>query len=209
MPKPPARDRIVALEDELKQRDERIAELRADLDKAEQLVWEMREQVEDADALINSWIEGFEMVQDENGQWTSAEWVKDCSQYRDLYIDLRNKWNKHVALFNAHVAPRNVGRPLGASDGQCADVLKLHKGGRSLRGIAEDTSLGLQTVRTIVAQVERRDRTTVKHLQRIDPDRAAETRWKARKRMRDALPKRINETLAKGRELIKEAKGLK
>jgi hypothetical protein len=30
----------------------------------------------------------------------------------------------------------------------------------------------------------------------------------SRKRVRDGLPKRINETLAKGRELVKEAKGL-
>jgi hypothetical protein len=53
------------------------------------------------------------------------------------------------------------------------------------------------------------DRTTVKHRQRIAPDRAAAARWRARKRTRDALPKRINETLAKGRELVKAAKGLK
>jgi hypothetical protein len=69
-------------------------------------------------------------------------------------------------------------------------VLKLHKAGGSLRGIAEDTSLGLATVRTIVSQKNGTDRTTVKHLERIDPDRAAAARWRARKRTRDALPKR-------------------
>ena len=88
-------------------------------------------------------------------------------------------------------------------------MLKLHKAGGSLRGIAEDTSLGFATVRTIVSQKNGTDRTTVKHLERIDPDRAAAARWRARKRTRDALPKRINETLTKGRELVKEAKGLK
>jgi hypothetical protein len=111
-----------------------------------------------------------------------------------------------VTLFNNTVRPRNVGRPLLASEVQ-SQVLKLHKVGRSLRGIAEDTNLGFQTVRTIVEQGERRDRTTVKHLQRIDPDRLREPAW--RERTRKALPKRVTEALAKGRELVKEARGLK
>jgi hypothetical protein len=49
----------------------------------------------------------------------------------------------------------------------------------------------------------------VKYAQRITPDRTAAARWRARQRTRDGLPKRINETLATGRVLIKEAKGLK
>ena len=44
---------------------------------------------------------------------------------------------------------------------------------------------------------------------RDDPDRAAAVRWRARKRVRDALPKRIATTLEQGRELVKQAKGLK
>ncbi|MBV9529642.1 MAG: hypothetical protein JO283_00875, partial [Bradyrhizobium sp.] len=48
-----------------------------------------------------------------------------------------------------------------------------------------------------------------KHLERIDPDRKLETSWRSRQRTRDALPKRITETLSKGRELVKEARGLK
>jgi hypothetical protein len=46
-------------------------------------------------------------------------------------------------------------------------------------------------------------------LQRIALDRAAVAGWRARKWTRDGLPKRITETLAEGRELVKEAKGLK
>jgi hypothetical protein len=38
-------------------------------------------------------------------------------------------------------------------------------------------NLGLQTVRTIVDQGAGRDRTTVKHLQRIDPARFSEEPW--------------------------------
>ena len=127
----------------------------------------------------------------------------------DKHNALVREWNRFVPEYNAMVRPRNVGRPLAASDAQVAEVLKLHKAGGSLRGIAEDTSLGLATVRTIVSQKDGTDRTTVKHLERIAPDRAAAARWRARKRTRDALPKRINETLAKGRELVKEAKGLR
>ena len=198
-----------SLEDELKQRDARIRELRSDLDKAEALVSEMREQVEDAGALIDSWIEAFEMVQNEDGVW---EWGPYAAAHDDLhsrYMALLRQWNAAVSDFNAVVRRRNVGRPLAASDAQRAQVLKLRKAGRSLRGIAENLSLGLATVRTIVEQGDGRDRTTVKHWQRIDPDRKQEASWRARKRTRDALPKRINETLAKGRELVKEAKGLK
>ena len=48
-----------------------------------------------------------------------------------------------------------------------------------------------------------------KLLERIEVDRKAETAWRARQRMRDALPRKINGTLTRGRELVKEAKGLK
>jgi hypothetical protein len=78
----------------------------------------------------------------------------------------------------------------------------------SLRAIAEETSLTLRTVRTIIGRAQGTDRTTMKHLARIDPDRARAASWKARKRTRDALPKQINESLKTGRELIKAAKGL-
>jgi hypothetical protein len=47
-------------------------------------------------------------------------------------------------------------------------VLKLHRGGASLRAIAEETSLGLRTVRTIVEQKRGSDRTTKKHYGRLD-----------------------------------------
>jgi hypothetical protein len=122
---------------------------------------------------------------------------------------LLRQWNAAVSDFNAVVRRRNVGRPLAASEAQVVEVHKLRKAGRSLRGIAEDLSLGFPTVRTIIEQGDGRDRTTIKHLERIDPDRAAAVRWRARKRTRDGLPKRIDETLTKGRELGKEAKGLR
>ena len=39
-------------------------------------------------------------------------------------------WNRFVPDYNAIVAPRNVGRPLAASEAQVATVLKLHKAGK-------------------------------------------------------------------------------
>jgi hypothetical protein len=122
-------------------------------------------------------------------------------------MKLLRDWNKFVPEYNAVVRPKPVGRRVAASDAQREQVLKLRKGGASLRGIAEEMNLGLQTVRTIIDQKHGTDRTTIKHLKRIDPDRKLEVSWQARERTRKALPKRINETLAKGRELIKAAKG--
>ncbi len=45
-----------------------------------------------------------------------------------------------------------VGRPLAASEAQQATVRKLRKAGKSLRWIAEETALGLNTVRTILVK---------------------------------------------------------
>jgi hypothetical protein len=79
-------------------------------------------------------------------------------------------------------------------------IRKLRKASMSLRAIAQETSLALHTVRTILGKAEGADRTTMKHLARIDPDRARAACWKSRKRTRDALPKQINESLKTGRE---------
>jgi hypothetical protein len=206
LPKAP-QARIAELEDELKQRDARIRELRADLNKADALISEEREHVEEASALISSWIEAFDMVQDENDKWTSGPWVDECMAARRAYRDLVNKWNRFVPDYNATVLKRNVGRPLAASEAQVQEVRKRHKRGESLRAIADETSLGFQTVRTIVDQGAGRDRTTVKHLQRIDPGRFREEPW--RERTRAGLPKRINETLERGAKLMQAAKGLR
>ena len=121
---------------------------------------------------------------------------------------LVREWNKLVRECNGMVAPKQIGRPLNASDAQCAEVLRLRKAGTSLQDIADDTSLSLRTVRTIIGRDERTDRTSLKRLQRVDPDKAALISSRARKRTRDALPKQINHLLAQGASLVKEAKGL-
>ena len=126
----------------------------------------------------------------------------------EKYYALAQRWNKLIPKYNAIVASREIGRPLNASETQCAQVVKLRKAGSSLRDIADDTSLSLRTVRTILGRADRTDRTSIKRLQKVDPDRAALISSRARKRTRDALPKQITQLLAQGAALIKEAKGL-
>ena len=102
----------------------------------------------------------------------------------------------------------STGRPLAASVAQAATVTKMHKAGKSLRGIAEETGLGLSTVRTIVGRINRSDRTTKKRWQRIQLDKTEQAHWKSRKRTGDALPRRAQRVVETGTELVKEAKGL-
>jgi predicted ATPase len=56
----------------------------------------------------------------------------------------------------------------------------MHKAGKPLREIAEETSLGLRTVRTIIAKGNGTDRSTIKHLERIAPTAPANELGKAR-----------------------------
>jgi DNA repair exonuclease SbcCD ATPase subunit len=223
--------RIGALEDELKQRDARIRELRADLNKAEALISEEREHVEDADALIDAWIEAFDMMQGDDG-WSFKDWVDDCILFKDKYLELLKEWNRFVPDYNAAVRPKPVGRPLAADEAQQRQVLKLHKRGMSLRKIAAEVQVPLNTVRTIIAKANGADRVTKKRwqklhpgerweersyvpigneklLKRIEVDRKAETAWRARKRTINSLPKRISETLTRGHELVRAARGLR
>ena len=153
------------------------------------------------------------------------------SKYNALVRD----WNAHLADVKER---RNVGRPLAASPAQVRRVLKLRKGGLdldafvgetiglngfeaskltrkydkpplSLREIAEETGLGLNTVRTIIAQAKRTDRTSRKHLARVEPEAIDQrlARWKRQRRSGNELPKRINNHLKAGAALILEARG--
>jgi hypothetical protein len=93
------------------------------------------------------------------------------------------------------------------SDAQQTEVMVLHKAGKSLRWIAGATGLGLRTVRTIVDKAVGSDRTSVKRekLRRLELNRARMATWRARKRVRDGLPKRISEALREGEELARQA----
>src|SRR5262245_16501706 len=202
---------IGGLQDELKAKDRRIEQLRQEIDELRDLVRRMEEQIGDDRAVIERWIENFEMQLDDDGNWTTSAWDERTLQIRSDYHAIVRDWNRFVPEYNATVVPRhrNVGRPLAASDAQVDEVRKLRKQGMSLRDIAEETSLGLRTVCTIVDKGAGADRTSVKYLQRIDPDRAAILRDKRMARSIKALPRQINATLKAGDELLKEAKGRK
>jgi hypothetical protein len=200
------KERIRELEDEIRHRDGRISELKHELDEARDLIERQADQVRDCNDHIDSWIQAFEMEQDEEGVWRCQRSFVEGDDWYKEYEAITRKWNKFVPEYNAAILRRNVGRPLAASDAQAAHVRKLHKAGKSLRAIAEETNLGVNTVRTIIGKENGTDRTTIKHLQRIDPDRAREKMWTAKRRQRDALPKRIHDLRKVGDDLIKEAK---
>jgi hypothetical protein len=167
------------------------------------------------------------MVLTDDNCWTWKPFWNEHNKLVDDYNALVRDWNKYIWTARPR---RNVGRPLAASEAQRQQVLRLRQSGLdreaffesllsgdlrvgqvrplSLREIAEVTNLGLNTVRTIIAQASRTDRTTVKHLERIDPDRARITRWKRQKRTGNTLPKRIQNRLKEADDLIREAKGL-
>jgi hypothetical protein len=202
-------DQVAKLEDELKQRNRQIADLKRDLDKANDLVVRQHEHLRDASDMIDQWKQAFEMEQNDKDEWVWKASFTEGDEWFAKHQAIVRNWNAFVPRYNAVVQPRNVGRPLAASDAQVVQVRALRKRGMSLRNIAEETNLGLPTVRTIVGRVDGTDRTTLKHLKRIDPDRAAQRQWQAKSQSRKALPKRIAAWEKMRDELRKEAKGLK
>jgi hypothetical protein len=195
---------IGAVEDEIKQRDERIEELRQEIDELRELVRRMEENVDDAANTIEAWKETFDMVEVDGG-WTWEPFWQEHNALVDSHNDLVRRWNKYLPLINGRSQP--VGRPLGASAAQVTQVRRLRKAGRSLRWIAEEMSLGLNTVRTIVSKDNGTDRTSRREQERIDL-RRQQLAWKRQKRTGDALPKRAQRVVEEGRALLKEAKGL-
>ena len=176
--------RIGELQDEIKRKDQRVAELRNEIDELRDLNnAALRENVEDAVNCIDSWKEAFDMVQDDAGIWSAAPWWKAHWELLDRYNKLARLWNKYpLPLINRQ--PRNVRlKPLAASDAQVIQVQRMRKQGTSLKLRSRTKpALRLQTRRTIIGQERlHTDRTSIKHLAKIDPDRAQQARWKARK----------------------------
>ena len=67
------------------------------------------------------------MQQNGDGKWTYAAWVDEREADWQNYLALEKKWNRFVPEYNRLVAPKEIGRPLAASDTQIAQVLKLHR----------------------------------------------------------------------------------
>ncbi len=204
--------RIEEIEVDLRYRDDQIKELRQERTRAFDLVDEMREQVEAGNDLIESWIEAFDMELKEDGLWAfdALKIMDNHEKLNEAHNKLIRQWNKFVGEYNSAVAPRDLGRPLQASEAQVKEVRKLRKAKGSLRAIAEKTGLGLQTVRTIVGKDAGTDRTGKRAnlLRKREINRLRAAEYRAQKRTRDQLPKRITETRKRGEELVKAAKGL-
>jgi hypothetical protein len=172
------------------------------------LIQRLQERDEDYSQCIESWCEAFGMEMTEGG-WTWQPFWDEHNKLIDNYNDLVRNWNKCLPLINRQ--PRNVGRPIAASEAQIREVLQRHRAGESLRNIAEEMTLGLQTVRTVIGQKAGSDRTTRHHRQRferIDIDQQQRRKWKRQRETGNRLPRRVNAFLKEGQALVKEAKGL-
>jgi hypothetical protein len=121
----------------------------------------------------------------------------------DTHNDLVRRTIKIVPL----VHPQNVGRPLDASEAQCAQVFKLCEAGKSLpassRRLASASTPSGRSSRSRAAG----DRTSKVQRGRIEIEQQATS--KRQRRSIGALPRRINQVLEDSRELVKEVKGLK
>jgi hypothetical protein len=202
------------LESDLRDRDDKIKRLQADLGEARDLVDKMRERLQDATDNVDNWISVFDLRQNEAGVYVydreqSEVWERHA-ELMDVHNKLVRKWNKFVGEYNGTVRPRDIGRPLAASEAQRADVLKRNKAKQSIRAIAAATSLSVRTVRTIVEKAAGKDRATkrVNELRRVEFDRQRAALYRARKARRDAVPKRATEWTADAAALLKQAKGL-
>lgn len=91
---------------------QRIQELTAERDAASAHATAMFEQMQEADQQIEDWIEGFDMVQDEDGDWCWRDGLQqELEKLYELYMALRRDWNRFVPRYNSRVAPtmRNFG----------------------------------------------------------------------------------------------------
>jgi predicted RNase H-like nuclease (RuvC/YqgF family) len=181
-------DELRADHDEtLREHDRHIEKLKASHEKGHDIVSSLIEQIEECDAQIERWIEAFDMVLNDKGQYVWEDGLiqerdKWFNQYRELLAD----WNRFVPEYNAKVVPtasqRNMGRPLAAGPGQVDRIKIYRRKGHSLRWIADKMNLGLQTVRTVLDKSDGVDRATLKRLERIAPDKFAEARTKRSRR---------------------------
>jgi hypothetical protein len=198
---------IADLERELQLKDERISELKDEIDESRELVRKMEEHAQEHNEYLETFITAFGLTLNDDDKWENGEFITGYRALVDQYENLRGRYNKLVGDFNRYaVPPRPVGRPIAASEAQQAQIIKHHKAGRSPRWIAEEMTLSRRTVTTVIDKHHGTDRTTTKRRQRLglEPKRKD---W--RPASMDRLPKRATEHFEKGRELVKEAKGLK
>jgi DNA repair exonuclease SbcCD ATPase subunit len=183
------------LKDRLKDKDKRIAELRDELDEERERCQRLRERINEVAETIDGWAEVFELERKDDNTFSLGGFWSRYNDLIDAHNELVRKWNRFVDS----MSQRNVGRPLAASDAQCEQVLKLHKKGNSLRAIVDETGLGFQTVRTIVAKKSGTDRTSKQHRLKLDPS------LMRIRRAGNAMPGQVNRLL-KAQKLAREPK---
>ena len=83
---------------------------------------------------------------------------------------------------------------------------ELRRKRASLHAIAAETSLGLKTVRTIIAHAERTDRGTRRRaaVLRVDIERQPLVRLEARRKTRDIVRRQLVELNERAKQLLKE-----
>jgi hypothetical protein len=190
---------------------DRIIELRAELDKERNLIAAMREhieraheQVERSNQTIKHWIDGFHMTLTDKGWAWKGDLIECYNDLLNKYNELAKKWNRYIRSFKI---PQAVGRPLRASEVQQAQVRKLRKVGHTLREIANETNLSLQTIRTILGQkggVGGTDKTKNK-LRKVELNHHRMNGWGSRNRTGDA---QINAAFRESKNLIKDGEKL-
>ena len=206
-PKTPEQ-RIADLGRELRLRDERIGELKDEIDESRELVREMEEHAQEHDEYLEMFITTFGLTLNDEGKWGNGEFITSYNVLVAQYEDLRGRYNKLVRDFNQYaVPPKPVGRPLAASEAQQAQVIKHHKAGKSARWIAEEMTLSRRTVTTVIDKLDGSDRNTQKRRRQLGLVEPKRNDWRPAAMAR--LPKRATEHFEKGRELLKEAKGLR
>ena len=206
-------DTIDTLKARIELLQERLAQSREEKDEALELVETMREHLQESRDMVDQWIEVFDMSQDEAGTWIFDGQKTLWKEFNDLITEhqrMVRDWNKFVGRYNATVAPKNVGRPISASEAQVKEVKRLRKSGESLRAAAAATGLSLRTVRTIIDNDGGKGRTAAKahEMRRKEFGRMRAAAFRARKRKFDTLPKEITRIQADSARLDKAAKGL-
>jgi Helix-turn-helix domain of resolvase len=191
------RDRIIELLGELDKERNLIAALRGHIER-------VHEQVERSNQTIRQWIEGFEMTLTDNGWVWKGDPIEGYNDLLNKYKKLVRKWNRYFGSFKTR---QGIGRPLQASEVQQARVRKLRKVGHTLREIANETNLSLQTIRTILGHkggVGRTDKTKNK-LRKIELNHHRMNSWRTRNRTGDA---QINAVIKDSKNLLKDGDNL-
>ena len=196
---------IDKLQRENRRLTEKLREAEVDKVEAQALVARQQEWIEGYHAAIEAHDEAFQPQLDEaTGKYVFEFGPRDAF---DRYDKLRRQTNWLVTQHQR--GKRERGRPLEASDSQIATVHKLRQEGKSLRGIALNTALGLKTVRTILAHHGKEAAAKEKHAEKLTREhgkiRAANHR--VRKRTYDALPGQTIELRKEGEALIAAGKG--